>query len=693
MAKKSREGVILIGNFNASGLSYSRYSGNKDSFYKLCGLDLHSEPGILKAAQRLVRETTPPTEFIKCQVASTNGRTYHFSADTGKIWEETGGTYTLVLTTTATAGEVKCLGAYEYQGFIYWATQSRLHRILATDAEGATEWGTNKALNWAELNLDQATIGGTGATAYSLTNAVNEGATHKQTFIPEGTLIEGVRVKCVATGTAVDWTVVLHDSANTVIGTKTVASAGIAAGLIYFTFATPLTVTPGSTYHLHLYASATTGTPTADTVVNNDFEGAQVSIFSPSDDDFHPMIEQNLVLYIGDGHFLHQVDAGTFTNKALDISPPLRIKSLGKISTDVLLGTYIDDNVNKTQIIRWNTWSVSFTNSDEIDEVGINAFLPMDNFTLVSAGVAGNIYLYDGVKLELYRKVPGSYSSTATATINPNAVGSINGNVLFGMSNITGNPVDQGVYQVARHSRDFKYVMDLPYPLSLRSGSDFVLTGIEIGSILVKGQNVYVAWKRSTTVTISIATPGVVTYTAHGLSNGDAIVFTTTGALPTGLTSGTVYFARSTGTNTLNIYDTAAYAVAGGATGRVDTTGTQPGVHTAATVGIDKIDALNKLSGAYIETRVMTVEREKEENIANIIVAYASLPASTAVGISYDKNYTGSYTAATTTTDTSRKIIDADGEGLTCNVLQLKFTLTTNSNDSPILDSAGVFLR
>lgn len=480
--KKNRQGVILIGNFNKSGLSYSKYSGNPDSFYKLVGTDLHSEPGVIKAAQKLTKDSsTTITEFVKCQVTSTNGRTYHFSADSGKIWEEVSGTYTLVLTTTAAAGEVKCLGAYEYQGYIYWATESRLHRILATDAEGATEWAANKALNWATFTI--------------------------------------------------------------------------------------------------------------------------------TDDTYHPMIEQNQVLYIGDGNYLAQVDAGVFTADALDIKTPLRIKSLGKIATDVLLGTYIDDNVNKTDIIRWNTWSVSYTNSDPIDEVGINAFLPMDNFVLVSAGVAGNIYFYDGVKLELWKKVPGSYSSTATATVYPNAVANLNGNVLFGMSNITGNPVDQGVYQIGRHSRDFNYILDLTYPLSIRSGTAFVLTGIEIGSILVKGQNVYVAWK-------------------YG-----------------------------------------------------------------ATYGIDKIDYTTKLSGAYIETRVMTIEREKEENISNILVAYTSLPASTAVAISYDKNYTGSYTAATVVIDTDRKVIDADGEGLTANVLQVKFTLTTNSNDTPILDSAGVFTR
>ena len=221
--------------------------------------------------------------------------------------------------------------------------------------------------------------------------------------------------------------------------------------------------------------------------------------FAITNASFHPMIEQNLVLYIGDGNYLAQVDASTFTANALDIKTPLVIKSLGKISTDVLLGTYVADTVTKTEIIRWNTWSVSFTTSDEIPENGINAFLPADNYVFVQAGEAGNIYMYNSSgMLELYKKIPGDYSPTKTATVHPNSVANFGGDILFGVSNVTGNPCDELVYRIGRNSRNYPYIMDQPYPISQRSGSDFVLTGVEIGAILVVGSNMYVAWKNST---------------------------------------------------------------------------------------------------------------------------------------------------------------------------------------------------
>jgi hypothetical protein len=82
------------------------------------------------------------------------------------------------------------------------------------------------------------------------------------------------------------------------------------------------------------------------------------------------------------------------------------------------------------------------------------------------------------------------------------------------------------------------------------------------------------------TVTMTIANPCAVTSAAHGLQDGTGVVFSTTGALPTGVTSGTTYYTRSTAADTFNLYDTSAHAISGGTTGRVISTGSQSGTHT-----------------------------------------------------------------------------------------------------------------
>ena len=79
------------------------------------------------------------------------------------------------------------------------------------------------------------------------------------------------------------------------------------------------------------------------------------------------------------------------------------------------------------------------------------------------------------------------------------------------------------------------------------------------------------------TVTISIASPGVVTLNSHGLATGDCIELTTSGALPTGLSANTNYYVVYNDANTFWLATTLANAIAGT---KINTSGTQSGTHT-----------------------------------------------------------------------------------------------------------------
>lgn len=77
------------------------------------------------------------------------------------------------------------------------------------------------------------------------------------------------------------------------------------------------------------------------------------------------------------------------------------------------------------------------------------------------------------------------------------------------------------------------------------------------------------------TVTITIASPAVVSWSSHGFSAGDTVIFSTTGDLPTGLVAGTTYYISAVG---LVAGSFQISATNGGAS--INTSGTQSGDHS-----------------------------------------------------------------------------------------------------------------
>ena len=174
---------------------------------------------------------------------------------------------------------------------------------------------------------------------------------------------------------------------------------------------------------------------------------------------------------------------------------------------------------------------------------------------------------------------------------------------------VIGDTPLNGVYTLARYGRNYPMVLDLTYPLSLRSGSEFVLNAIEIGSMVVDGDSIFVSW-----------------------------------------------------------YD-----------------------HTTSTYGVDKIDWNNKLNGAYFETQLLPVYRTSFANYTKFIVAYNSLPASTAIEINYSKDYGTTYVTTSEIEDIDRDIVYAE-ESVEATLVQMKVKMTASVNDAPSIESASIFI-
>ena len=81
------------------------------------------------------------------------------------------------------------------------------------------------------------------------------------------------------------------------------------------------------------------------------------------------------------------------------------------------------------------------------------------------------------------------------------------------------------------------------------------------------------------TITVTIASPGVVTLASHNLNDGDAVYLTTTSALPTGLSANTIYYVKAVDATTFQLSTTRS-ATTGAAGSAINTSGSQSGVHT-----------------------------------------------------------------------------------------------------------------
>jgi len=206
----------------------------------------------------------------------------------------------------------------------------------------------------------------------------------------------------------------------------------------------------------------------------------------------HPMVKQNSSLYIGDGKVVAQVDfRGSFTAQTnFNVQNDEVVTALAPFDLDVLVGT---NNISNGRVLRWDGISETTSAEDIIYEKGgILAFILDDNFVYPVAGNRGSIYYYNGAKCEDFVTIP-EIENQDTIKVNGNAIGYFRGTPLVGISNLSGNPVLQGIYGYGSYNSNYAKSLSLDFPMP--SGQ---FSGVEIGAILTEGNDLYVAWKDGT---------------------------------------------------------------------------------------------------------------------------------------------------------------------------------------------------
>lgn len=127
-----------------------------------------------------------------------------------------------------------------------------------------------------------------------------------------------------------------------------------------------------------------------------------------------------------------------------------------------------------------------------------------------------------------------------------------------------------------KNRKPFDLLGTAPNAGSIKGGGSFRKRSGTVHQFFQAGDTVYEwngsAFPTAQTFTVTIASPGVFTCNAHGYANGNTVVLSTTGALPTGLATSTLYYIVSATTNTFELS-----ATSGGTA--INTSGTQSGTH------------------------------------------------------------------------------------------------------------------
>lgn len=181
----------------------------------------------------------------------------------------------------------------------------------------------------------------------------------------------------------------------------------------------------------------------------------------------------NDVLFIADGRYIASITTGgTFTANSLDIPSGFSATDLIGWNARLLIGTVVS-GTSHCKAFLWDTYSSSWTVDDDVFETGIQTFIRVDNFVLAQCGTEGNLYLWNGNQMELFKKIQNvSTPVSATSHALKNVY---NGVALLG--------IGTKVYSIHHADRD------LPYAIV----HEYTVTTGEVKCIAVSGTTLLVS--------------------------------------------------------------------------------------------------------------------------------------------------------------------------------------------------------
>lgn len=352
-------------------------------------------------------------------------------------------------------------------------------------------------------DLDQSNDA-TGQT-YTLATTIDEGDTHRQSFVPDKDPQKSIEVLIATVGTG-DWTITVHDGLNREITSKTIDNTDLNSGDYEFVFDDIYRPVLGATYHFHLTSTVADGTVTSGTasdLEDCDFHTYYQFLVDDRNHPIHPVVNQ---LAIGNERYLATWDGVSWNPHTLALPSGYRIRCLGTWRGYLMIGCVLGDEIkayDQGMIFVWDGIHTTYNDYIPIKEGGVNSIVSGDTMYF-TAGYSADLMQYNGGTPQKIRRMP-KVLSTDTLEINRNAMTMYKGLVRIGMAeNCTSTDLERGVYSYGSFHKELPETLSFDYPLSLgiTNGAE-----LELGMLMPIGSKLLIGWRNGATYGADLVDP------------------------------------------------------------------------------------------------------------------------------------------------------------------------------------------
>lgn len=392
-------------------------------------------------------------------------------------------------------------------GLVFWSKfNNNYDDVTGTNTLAGVNsptFSTNVPFSAATTRLDLDQSLNTSGNTYTAPAAIDESATHRQTFVPAKDPQKSVEINFGTKG-AGDVTVTVHDSLNRIVHQKTVDNSNLpASGDYEFLFDTVWTPIRGATYHFHI--TSTTADATVVTTTASDLETADFHTYyqfltsSDNGSDYHPIEQMLNFLVIGNGRYVAKYDAAAgYDPHKLVFPAGWRVRCISFWRGFVVFGCWKGDTVtgaDQGRIFLWDGYSTTYNDSYPVPEGSVNAMTNYKGTLVIWAGYHGEMCFYNGgdsLDETMKKRVPKITDTKYIETL-PKAVGVWDSLLRWGVGGDSdSSDVERGVYTYGRKLATSPVGLTYDYPISTGSRAT---TNVKIGFIYPIARKLIIGWQ------------------------------------------------------------------------------------------------------------------------------------------------------------------------------------------------------